>query len=71
LTLEPETLAEGERRLPYFYIHGPSAVVCPACAADVPDPNKLRAVYTASRLYRCSHCLVWIGPANDGEQEEA
>jgi hypothetical protein len=74
LTLQPEELAEGERRLVYFYVYGQSAVgavVCPGCAADAPEPEKLRAVYTASRLYRCGHCLVWIGPANPTEEEEA
>jgi hypothetical protein len=74
LTLEPELLAEGERRLPYFYVYGQAAVgaaVCPSCAADAPEPEKLRAVYTAHRLYRCGHCLVWLGPANIAEEEEA
>ena len=70
MTIAPELLAEGATRLPYFFIHGERAVVCPTCAEFAPEPEKLKAVYTASRLYMCGSCGVYIGPVNAEEAEE-
>jgi hypothetical protein len=70
--IPPVEMAEGERRLAYFYTHGShGAVVCPSCAASVPEPGKLVAKYTASRAYRCGHCDIWIGPVNPIEEGAA
>lgn len=62
-----EHLAEGARRLPYFFIHGDRAVLCPECASKAPEPEKLQAVYTAKRLYACGGCGVFIGPTDEEE----
>jgi hypothetical protein len=74
MPLKPEQLAEGERRLVYFFVYGREqgrrAVICPTCAEGIPA-TATQAVYTASRLYRCGSCHIWIGPANAEEQEEA
>ena len=68
--MDNRDLVDETVRLPYFFKHGPNqAVLCPACADSAPEPEKLVAVYTASRLYRCGACLIAIGPVS--EEEEA
>ena len=60
----PEQLAEGVQRRPYFYAGPGGAVLCTTCVADAPDFEKHRAHYTATRLYMCGGCGVYLGPAN-------
>lgn len=69
-TMSGPGLAEGAERLPYFFAHV-TAVLCPKCAEDAPEPEKLNAVYTASRLYMCGRCGIYIGPTDEEEAGRA
>lgn len=63
--------AQGVRRQPYYFTHGPRAVVCPTCAdgliARHGEATSLVAHYFTARPLMCGHCGVWIGPMADEE----
>ncbi len=69
------TIADEDRRLPYFYTDG-LAVLCPECVADLLEfdstaGKRISAHYTAARMYRCGSCMVIIGPVSAEEAKSA
>lgn len=65
-------LGEGVERIPYFFTHGPRAVVCAECARDVLDRHPveaemMQARYFTQRLLACGHCGRFIGPQDEEE----
>jgi hypothetical protein len=59
-------LWEGARRLPYFYSYE-QFVVCPQCALEHVQDEKLTPHYHINRSAMCARCGILVGPINEEE----
>lgn len=76
------SLWEGARRLPYFYTYPVEEcgadglgvtirpyVVCPQCALEHVQDEKLEPHFTTIRSVMCCRCGIVMGPINKAEME--
>lgn len=72
------TLWDGARRLPYFFAYREGFrtdekewVLCPQCALEHVQDEKLTAHYTTLTSVMCCRCGIVMGPINQAEMEKA